>query len=117
MKAELRASWTAALRSGEYEQGQGLLRYTDTAADVKFHCCLGVLCDITPGVGWQEGRDTGGDRPVLANGESIGYATLSEPEDFGLPSDIADELAGLNDGGKSFSDIADYIEKNVPVDG
>lgn len=91
MKAELRAAWAAALRSGEYEQGQGLLRYTDGHNNCEFHCCLGVLCDITPGVEWKQGSGpTSGDSP---------------------------ELAGLNDGGRSFSDIADYIEKNVPVDG
>ena len=40
MKAEYKAKWVAALRSGDYEQGRGQLN-----RDGKF-CCLGVLSDI-----------------------------------------------------------------------
>lgn len=37
---EPRKLWVEALRSGEYEQTNGALRYED-----KF-CCLGVACDL-----------------------------------------------------------------------
>lgn len=40
MNPEIKARWTAALRSGEYEQGWGYLN-----ADGKL-CCLGVLCEL-----------------------------------------------------------------------
>jgi hypothetical protein len=40
MRPEIRARWTAALRSGEYEQGRQCLRSDDE------FCCLGVLCDL-----------------------------------------------------------------------
>lgn len=34
--------WVAALRSGEYKQGKGVLHNQDTNT----YCCLGVLCDL-----------------------------------------------------------------------
>ena len=41
MKAEIKAQWIKALRSGKYKQGRGALRKTDNT-----YCCLGVLCDL-----------------------------------------------------------------------
>lgn len=41
MKEEIKNKWVAALRSGEYKQGNGRLR--DSANGF---CCLGVLCDL-----------------------------------------------------------------------
>jgi len=40
MKPEVKAKWIAALRSGEYAQGQNRHRTKDS------FCCLGVLCDL-----------------------------------------------------------------------
>lgn len=40
MDPEIRARWTAALRSGDYQQGHSDLRKGDE------FCCLGVLCDL-----------------------------------------------------------------------
>jgi len=40
MKTEIADKWTTALRSGEYEQGRNYL-----ASDGKF-CCLGIACEI-----------------------------------------------------------------------
>jgi hypothetical protein len=40
MNPEIRARWVAALRSGEYRQGDGHLRMGDRL------CCLGVLCEL-----------------------------------------------------------------------
>jgi hypothetical protein len=44
VKAEVREQWVAALRSGEYRKGKGLLHAKGEKRD-KF-CCLGVLCDL-----------------------------------------------------------------------
>lgn len=41
MKKEVAMKWVAALRSGKFKQGHGVLHSGD-----KF-CCLGVLCDIS----------------------------------------------------------------------
>jgi hypothetical protein len=40
LNEEIKARWTAALRSGDYEQGFTLLQ-----SEGKF-CCLGVLCEL-----------------------------------------------------------------------
>jgi hypothetical protein len=45
MNPEIRARWTAALRSGEYRQGRNYLRRNDR------FCCLGVLCDLAEKAG------------------------------------------------------------------
>jgi hypothetical protein len=46
MKEDIKAQWTAALRSGEYKQGVGVLRDLDNS-----FCCLGVLCDLAEKAG------------------------------------------------------------------
>ena len=42
MKRDIAEKWVAALRSGEYRQGVGLLQ----APNTKEFCCLGVLCEL-----------------------------------------------------------------------
>lgn len=96
-------AWVAALRSGEYTQGQGQLveRHPDTD-ELIGHCCLGVACVIAEqatGVGFVEGeilprrvqRWLGLRTPA---GEIKGNLALTE----------------LNDEGHSFDYIADLIE-------
>jgi hypothetical protein len=41
LKPEIKQLWVDALRSGKYQQGEGVLK----SLDHKF-CCLGVLCDL-----------------------------------------------------------------------
>lgn len=54
MKKEIADKWIAALESGEYKQGQNVLR-----SDDGFYCCLGVLCELAVKEGvikpWDEG--------------------------------------------------------------
>lgn len=45
MNPEIKAQWVAALRSGEYKQGTGVLRETDESGETTY-CCLGVLCEL-----------------------------------------------------------------------
>ena len=40
MRKDIKDEWVRRLRSGDYEQGQGYLRFGDK------YCCLGVLCDM-----------------------------------------------------------------------
>jgi hypothetical protein len=49
MNPEIRAKWTAALRSGEYEQGQNALRCGGK------RCCLGVEAGVTEGYPGEDG--------------------------------------------------------------
>ena len=80
MKQEIKEQWVAALRSGEYEQGQRAL-----AKDGKF-CCLGVLCELA----WKAGGVT-----VKDSSESSGYVYY-DGDSSTLPSTVQ-EWAGLND--------------------
>jgi hypothetical protein len=59
---ELKNKWLAALKSGKYKRGNGILRGEG------FHCCLGVLHDIT-GAEWQpcdDGTFLVEDDPIFA---------------------------------------------------
>ena len=103
MKREIRDRWTAALRSGEYEQGAG--RFEDEGR----YCCLGVLCDVM-------------GQPLRDEDE-----TDNEPfVESVLPYRASYELAARNDGPGfptalydvvwTFSEIADWIDANIPVE-
>lgn len=44
MNAQIKRDWLEALRSGEYKQGFGQLKFEEDN-ETKY-CCLGVLCDV-----------------------------------------------------------------------
>jgi hypothetical protein len=120
---EIKAQWVAALRSGEYDQGSGvLLRVIEGE---KFHCCLGVLCDLAVKAGLEMRVHTySGDSHIV---EFDGY------EDF-LPIKVVDwaglesqnpktrqevdgmtlnaSLTYLNDNTMTFEEIANVIERD-----
>ena len=94
MDPAIKKKWVAALRSGEYEQGQGYLQ-----KDGKF-CCLGVLCHVC-GAEESLGRLT--DWPDANTTDS---SRLTWPE--------VNELAAMNDDDNlSFPEIADWIEEHL----
>jgi hypothetical protein len=102
---ELVQKWIDALRSGNYQQGQRRLRRVNNT-----YCCLGVLCDIVDPTKWV----------LVENAESFVFGQYSMAY---LPPGILDmagllkvgeTLVRLNDyEGKSFTEIADYIETNL----
>jgi len=100
MDAKLKADWVAALRSGDYQQGRDCL-----LSDGAF-CCLGVLCDVI-GLVVIEDYDT-----VQGASTNCGYDFL----DRYISEDRRGVLIDKNDEGVSFSEIADYIEANIPDD-
>lgn len=95
MDAKLKADWVKALRSGEYRQTKFNFE------DGEGFCCLGVLCKIA---GRQTELDDGGHRQDnwrFVEGEIM--STL-----------IVERLVDMNDEiENSFSQIADYIEKEI----
>ncbi len=104
MNQDIKDKWIAALRSGKYQQGKYNLRKESS------FCCLGVLCDISGKMEWK--TDTTGstifsyDKQKASLPESIlGWADLRSYQQ--------EPLVDRNDGGKSFSEIADYIEENL----
>jgi len=46
MDKEIKDEWVAALRSGEYKQGQKVLCSREPDGDGERHCCAGVLCEV-----------------------------------------------------------------------
>jgi hypothetical protein len=100
MTAELKAQWLDALRSGRYTQATHYLKI-----DGGF-CCLGVLCDIQ-GADFDAIREKHGTLSLSSNPREF-LAGLEE-------SGITSRLSAMNDDGKTFEEIADYIEASVPV--
>jgi hypothetical protein len=99
---QIRNQWVAALRSGEYKQGKHLLRSTGDR-----YCCFGVLCEVL-GQEWElrEGFNT----KWSCNGHS-GWPPDVAAEEVGV--EYVDMLVSMNDEGRTFLEIADYIEKNL----
>lgn len=122
MNPEIKKQWVDALRSGEYLQGQDLLR----DANNKF-CCLGVLCDFyskATGVEWGNSFNIGRG---LCMHEEYDVLPGRVAEWVGLPLEGGNDwtevpvcygsgsttLASMNDRGDTFAQIADVIEEKL----
>lgn len=105
----IQQKWVDALRSGEYKQGAGRLRYSD---DNSF-CCLGVLCELAAQAGVigpydpLEGRYDGASATLPPS--VMGWAGLEDNRGRYVGQDNSKELSQENDGGKTFAEIADII--------
>jgi hypothetical protein len=109
MNQEIKANWVAALRSGDYKQGAGKLR----AVSNNF-CCLGVLCDLAVKEGVGEWELYMLDGSVYKFGRYTGSPSDKLHEWANLPMSSVGILTKMNDQqGKSFNEIADYIEENL----
>ena len=123
--------WVKALRSGEYEQGLGSLKFDNK------YCCLGVACDLflkSEGrASWEEHEHASWFR-ILDNQRGDG---VDDSSDVFLPTEVKewlglsnhegkftwretiekedyhgnDSLIDLNDNDSSFEDIATIIEQ------
>lgn len=130
MKADIKAQWVKDLRSGEFEQGHGLLERVDSDGKSTF-CCLGVLCRQAVKAGAIPAPELHcyqymylADRPGGGEGfvESTSlprkvreWAGLPEREDIDIDGHIT--AIHANDALKlSFAEIADLIEQNVPAE-
>ena len=105
----LRERWIAALRSGEYKKSTSSLKTNDGTA----FCCLGVLAELVDPNGWADGGGIRGDR-LQWRGQS--YYVSEEEGVPGLPLEASRKLAVMNDNGKTFPEIADYIEAHPEID-
>lgn len=107
MKQDIAKKWVKALRSGKYKQTKEVL-FNGTG-----YCCLGVLCEV---VGMSPTRDLRGfhyDNMGLLLPEAA--MQLSGIKTDGADLIIAGRyttLANQNDHGKSFKQIANFIEKH-----
>lgn len=100
MNAELKSKWIAALRSGDYKQGLGMLRSGDR------FCCLGVYCEVAGVPRLEDGYRFGDNRMPHVS-------VLPMPESNALRTGT---LIEMNDTGKSFAEIANWIEQHIPTD-
>jgi hypothetical protein len=135
MDAKLKRRWIEALNSGDYSQTQDHLKDGDG------YCCLGVLCDIVAendeniiplDVGFEFVNVPLSDFPFDEEAQEFcgddGYGTTYDHvgqrvEAQAMPPihlakrlgiiDFMDKVAGMNDGGDTFEEIADWIDDNI----
>jgi hypothetical protein len=117
MNPDVKKKWVEALSSGKYKQGRDALRRKDA------FCCLGVLCDLASqdGTGkwgkagdklyhfYTEGQEKGGFLPVAVQD----WAGLDDMSPGVHHEGECRALAGLNDDGLTFNQIADLIEAQL----
>ena len=108
------ATWTAALRSGEYKQAQGALKVKTDEGPL--HCCLGVVCELaglpsalrTPNGLMYTFYDSG-----LAESSTLPPTArewLGVTKSHGIVFSDEETLPSLNDTGSTFEELADRID-------
>lgn len=106
-----RELWIKALRSGQYEQDNGVLHSSRGG-----YCCLGVACEISDIDKWKIDRHGSSHVWQVYDG-SFQRLPDSVMEWLGLHTnngsifEINKSLASLNDEGVDFGSIANVIEK------
>lgn len=100
MDKEVKAKWVSALRGGEVKQCRRFLH------DSGSFCCIGVLATV-------QGVDFKADSRFQER-DDIQTSWLPPSLRAGLDLDMMNRLANMNDEGKTFAEIADYIEKEIP---
>jgi len=101
-----KAKWIKALRSGKFEQGQHYLQYGNE------YCCLGVACRIL------NPKMKLGNKTLISSLPNKGKNTrvpaiLREEENQLILGPVVEKLIKMNDNGKSFKVIANYISKHL----
>ena len=108
LPTELKKKWVKALRSGEYDQGrEALCSISRSGAQ---YCCLGVLYEVEHGENaWEMKPEycNVNDGELCAEGNSQVYG------DRYIGSSVVVQLSRNNDTGKSFDDLADWIDENL----
>lgn len=112
MKKAHKTKWVKALRSGRYKQNTDGLLLNDGS-----YCCLGVLA-LTLGAKFKtKGNEWDAVTVPVLDGEEIGQKKMRDgflqQKVCGIPHPTQKKLANMNDDGKSFAEIADYIEANL----
>ena len=113
MNKRVKRLWLKALRSGKFEQQQSALRVIEDGKVIGY-CCLGVLCEVYH-------RSTKQGKWTYSTFSVNGSESMSQlPDPVCAWAGVDDRnpklgrtksAISLNDEGKSFSFIADRIEK------
>lgn len=133
MNEQVKKDWMWWLRSGQYDQIAGTMCAETKGGDNSF-CCLGVLSNIhaeTYGRDCWDGPNitkNGTFRRTVKSADGSRVRRSITPLEYrghqdGLPPAVMrwsgvsnsdqETLAKMNDFGKTFGQIADYIEKNL----
>lgn len=104
---EFKEKWVAALRSGEYKQGESFLKNTNDE-----YCCLGVGCLVA--YNGAPPLDILGEEWISPDFELVPIELRGD----GSRADMPYLLSNMNDGSDgyhkhTFAEIADYIEQNL----
>lgn len=115
MKKNVAKKWIEALRSGKYKKTTKVLKRKNGKEES--YCVLGVLCDLYK----KSGKPLKENFPGMYPFEP-GVVSFGNSKDWETPPQKVLNWAGvtrgyyvseMNDGGKSFKQIANFIEKNV----
>lgn len=113
MNQEVKALWTEALLSGEFEQAQGALCRIQPDRTSRY-CCLGVLSELAAQRGIVERQQEAG---LISYGDHTSYLPAEVIEWAELPdSDPTVEgrwLSHWNDKGALFPEIARMIDEHL----
>jgi hypothetical protein len=113
LEPEFKKTWIAALRSTAYVQAQGKLYAGSTPEGQHKMCCLGVaehLCGTQIEDFGNEGMPQMLDEPK----SPINVLRQDVPDSWPVKySTVALYLAQMNDRGKTFEEIAQFIEENL----
>lgn len=101
MNSEVANKWVEALRSGQYEQGFGLLN------DNNQYCVFGVLCDV-------HAKETGGHWLTSVSPE--GKLSTTYKDKFGTLPEEVKKWAGITNIGLENKLIGLNDDKRVPFD-
>jgi hypothetical protein len=130
-KQMLMEQWLEALRSGDFEQGQGAMRAEDGRSEKPKYCCLGVADEVCFSATWQGQfidhayQDDMGSAGSLPDERREILELDKEPTEEDMAShravigevlysskpDREQLLIGMNDSGISFEGIAAFIEE------
>ncbi len=122
MPKALKEPWVEALRSGNYDQVECVLKAylsdTETA-----YCCLGVFLEVNAEQlncttrepvldGWDWEWDSFPNTTFdIGTEHMVDTFSVSFCKQIGMPLSVRDALTEFNDNGGTFLEIADYIEK------
>lgn len=115
---ENREKWLTALESGEYKQTTGQLRAKERNS--YGYCCLGVLCNLNKDKenSWDGtlfiSKNLNYDPSDIFSDKEHEHDTMP-PDSFletvKVNTNLADDLATMNDSGKTFKEIAAFLRK------
>ena len=130
MRKDVAKKWVKALRSGKYKQGETYLKQFNYDNEQPRHCCLGVLCELYNDSMRKNHKKTLStkvrnklttDCVAFNNKEGelppvvMKWADIIDPIGRYIIIDEFGSLADMNDCGKTFKTIANFIEKNADI--